>query len=94
MVGDIYAAKKSNETKYYRVEVNSKIDNEHFNVCFIDFGSQEIVHKNNIIQLTESQVKTNCLYSFKIQIYFKQFEIIIIFYFFSLKIVHLHLWLA
>lgn len=75
MVGNIYAAKKNNESKYYRAEINFKVDNEHFNVCFIDFGSREIVHKNNIIKLTESQVKTNFLFFLKkIQIYFKQFE--------------------
>lgn len=62
LVGNIYAAKKNNETKYYRAEINSKVDNEHFNVCFIDFGSREIVHKNNIIELTETQVKIHFLF--------------------------------
>lgn len=59
-VGDIIAAKKKSGAKFYRAEVVSKVDNEHFNVCFIDFGTREIVNRHNIVQLSHSQVKVNC----------------------------------
>lgn len=56
-IGEIIAAKEKTGTKFYRAEVISKFDNEHFNVCFIDFGTRELVHKNNIVQPSELQVK-------------------------------------
>jgi len=56
-VGEIIAAKEKNGTKFYRAEILSKVDNEHFSVCFIDLGSRNIVHKSNIVQPSEIQVK-------------------------------------
>lgn len=58
-VGDIVAAKEKDGTKFYRAEVISKVDNELFNVCFIDFGSRDIVHLSSIVQPPESQVSKN-----------------------------------
>lgn len=58
-VGDIIAAKEKGGTKFYRAEVLSKVDNELFNVCFIDFGSRDIVHMSSIVQPPESQVSIN-----------------------------------
>jgi hypothetical protein len=56
-VGEIIAAKGKSGNKFYRAEVISKMDDEHFNVCFIDFGSWETVHRSNIVQPSELQVK-------------------------------------
>lgn len=56
-VGEIVAAKEKNGSKFYRAEVISKMDHEYYNVCFIDFGSWNTVHKSNIVQPKEFQVK-------------------------------------
>lgn len=56
-VGEIIAAKEKSGNKFYRAEIVSKIDHEHFNVCFIDFGYWDTIHKSNIVQPTEFQVK-------------------------------------
>lgn len=61
-VGEIIAAKKK-YSKFYRAEVLSRVDNEYFNVCFIDFGSRDTIHKSNIVQPSESQVKKNQFFS-------------------------------
>lgn len=55
-IREVIAAKEKNGSKFYRAEVISKVDNEHFNVCFIDFGSRNVVHKKDIVQPSESQV--------------------------------------
>lgn len=62
-VGEIIAAKDKDSAKFYRAEVISKVDTEHFNVCFIDFGSWEIVHKKNIVKPSKLQVKTSFYFS-------------------------------
>jgi len=61
-VGEIIAAKEKNGTKFYRAEVLSRVDNDYFNVCFIDFGSRDTVHKSNIVQPSESQVKKKFIF--------------------------------
>ncbi|XP_026816248.1 uncharacterized protein LOC113555865 isoform X3 [Rhopalosiphum maidis] len=58
-VGEIIAAKQPGGSKFYRAEVISRVDNNNFNVCFIDFGSWGTVHKSNIVQPSESQLQ-NC----------------------------------
>lgn len=71
-IGEVIAAKEKNGSKFYRAEVISKIDNEHFSVCFIDFGSRDIVHKKNIVRPSESQVKIikMCKYIYIIYIWY------------------------
>lgn len=57
-IGEIVAAKEKIGNKFYRAEIISKVDNEHFGVCFIDFGSRDTIHKSNIVQPIEMEVQT------------------------------------
>lgn len=68
-VGEIIAAKEKNGSKFYRAEVISKMDDEHFNVCFIDFGSWDTIHRNNIVQPSELQVKIFFIFSINQKVY-------------------------
>lgn len=56
IVGEIVAAKVENENKFYRAEVISRVDNEHYNVCFVDFGTWATVNSNNIVQPSDIRV--------------------------------------
>ncbi|VVC36208.1 Hypothetical protein CINCED_3A022077 [Cinara cedri] len=56
-VGEIVAAKVKKGNKFYRAEVISSVDNDHFIVCFIDFGTRATVHWSNIVQPSEKQLK-------------------------------------
>ncbi|XP_050056969.1 uncharacterized protein LOC114132611 isoform X5 [Aphis gossypii] len=58
-IGEIIAAREQGGTKFYRAEVISRVDDNYFYVCFIDFGSWDTVHKSNIVQPSESQLQ-NC----------------------------------
>ncbi|XP_060870995.1 uncharacterized protein LOC132945306 isoform X4 [Metopolophium dirhodum] len=58
-VGAIIAAREQGGNKFYRAEVISRVDNDNFNVCFIDFGYWDTVHKSNMVQPSESQLQ-NC----------------------------------
>jgi len=61
-VGAIIAAREQGGNKFYRAEVISRVDNDNnFNVCFIDFGYCDTVHKSNMVQPSESQVKRQTL---------------------------------
>uniref|UniRef100_A0A2H8TG30 Tudor domain-containing protein 1 n=1 Tax=Melanaphis sacchari TaxID=742174 RepID=A0A2H8TG30_9HEMI len=67
-VGEIIAAREQNGTKFYRAEVISRVDNNNFYVCFIDFGSWDTIHKSNIVQPSESQLQ-NCPPTFMVSLH-------------------------
>ncbi|KAL4112570.1 hypothetical protein QTP88_016325 [Uroleucon formosanum] len=67
-VGDIIAAREQGGNKFYRAEVISRVDNDNFNVCFIDFGYWDIVHKSNMVQSSESQLQ-NCPPTFMVSLH-------------------------
>ncbi|XP_022162071.1 uncharacterized protein LOC111027893 isoform X3 [Myzus persicae] len=64
-VGEIIAAREQGGTKFYRAEVISRVDNDNFNVCFIDFGFCDTVHKGSMVQPSESQLQ-NCPSTFMV----------------------------
>jgi len=55
-MGQIVAAKENHTSKFNRAEIISQVDDQHFNVCFIDFGSRKTVHRSNIVQPSKLQV--------------------------------------